>query len=138
MGTMYMGLVGLEGDLAKKALDLRNRATMSNETRTDIKELRDELADWPDDGSTRTFSWTEVKADGTVVKHVDEPLTKKEAESLLENLEEQLSAIKDDSQLAQADLQDNLQKYQQALQTFSAILKDGHDDMMRVINNLKA
>jgi hypothetical protein len=138
MGTMYMGLVGLEGDLEVKARDLEGKNKLADEIRTDLTELRTELADWPDDGSKRAFSWTEVKADGTIVKHENELLTKDQAKALMGNLEESLSSVRDMTETAKFDLQKNLQDYQQALQTFSGILKDSHEQMMRTIANLKA
>ncbi|MBI5510214.1 MAG: hypothetical protein HY903_15770 [Deltaproteobacteria bacterium] len=138
MGTMYMGLVGLEGDLEGRARDLQSRNQLADDLRTDMTEIRNELADWPDDGSTKTFSWTEVKADGTIVEHTNEALTKAQAEALLKNLDEQLAGVRDMNELARFDLQKNMQDYQQALQTFSGILKESHDQMMRTINNLKA
>ena len=138
MGTAYMGIVGLEGDLAAQAKDLQARNQLADELRADMKEIQNELADWPDDGSTRTFSWTEVKADGTVVKHENEKLTKKEAQALLEDLQGQLDGVKDQTELQKMDLQDKMQKYQEALQCFSEILADANKTMLATINNLKA
>jgi len=126
----------MAGARGEKKIKAKNK--LADKIRTDLTELRNELANWPDDGSTRTFSWTEVKADGTVVRHENEALTKQQAQALMANLEEQLASVKEMSELAKFDLQKNLQDYQQALQTFSAILKDAHDQMMRTIQNLKA
>ena len=72
------------------------------------------------------------------MKHENELLTKEQAQTLVQNLEEQLSSVKDMSEIAKFDLQKNLEDYQQALQTFSGILKESHDTMKATIANIKA
>ena len=137
MGTAYMGLVGLEGDLASKAKDLQSKTGLADETRTDITELNSAIADWPDGQATEHFKWTEVDKDGNV-KVCEGDLTKDQAKALVDKLTMQLDNVKDMTELQKLDLQDNMQKYQQALQTFSEILKDAHDTMKATIANLKA
>jgi hypothetical protein len=55
----------------------------------------------------------------------------------VEVLEEKLSSIGDDAQLANIDLQNALQKQQQTLQTISNVSKMHHDTMMSIINNMR-
>ena len=55
----------------------------------------------------------------------------------VEVLEEKLSSIGDDAQLANIDLQNALQKQQQIIQTISNISKMHHDTMMSIINNMR-
>jgi hypothetical protein len=55
----------------------------------------------------------------------------------IERRQAQLSAMGDDAQLANVDLQNQLQKQQQAMQMLSNILKMMHDTAMAIIRNLK-
>ena len=52
-------------------------------------------------------------------------------------LEEKRTLIGDDAQLANIDLQNQLQKQQQTLQTISKVSKIHHDTMMSIINNMR-
>ena len=65
-------------------------------------------------------------------------MTVKELECYIERLELlELATVGDDSQLANVDLQNMLQKQQQALQMMSNISKMSHDTAMAVIRNIK-
>jgi hypothetical protein len=55
----------------------------------------------------------------------------------IERRQAQLNAMGDDAQLANVDLQNQLQKQQQAMQMLSNILKMMHDTAMAIIRNLK-
>ena len=55
----------------------------------------------------------------------------------VEVLEEKLSTAGEDSQLANIDLQNALQKQQQLLQTLSSISKSHHDTLKSIINNMR-
>ena len=57
-------------------------------------------------------------------------------EGLIKDLEEQLSVLGDDSQLAAIDLQDWMQKQQQTLQTMSQVSKTLHDTALAVVRKL--
>jgi hypothetical protein len=59
-------------------------------------------------------------------------------DAVLAELEERLNTLGDDGQLANLDLQNILQKQQQALQMMSSISKSSHDTMMAIIRNLKS
>ena len=54
----------------------------------------------------------------------------------LKNLEDQLNSIGDDAQLANVELQNVLQKQQQAIQMLSSIMKTLHDTAMAVVRKL--
>lgn len=58
-------------------------------------------------------------------------------ETGLKVLEEKVSLMGEDSQLANIDLQNNLQKIQQTLQTLSNVSKAAHDTAMASIRNMK-
>jgi len=55
----------------------------------------------------------------------------------IEVLEEKLSSVGDDAQLANIDLQNSLQKQQQTLQTMSNVSKILHDTAMSIIRNMR-
>ena len=57
-------------------------------------------------------------------------------EAYIEELERQLSAVGDDAQLANTDLQNVLQKQQQTLQMMSNISKMLHDTAMAIIRKI--
>lgn len=59
-----------------------------------------------------------------------------ELDSLLEKWEEKLSETGDDSQLANIDLQNALQKQQQNIQLMSTVSKILHDTAMAVIRKI--
>jgi len=54
-----------------------------------------------------------------------------------EVLDEMLASAGDDSQMANIDLQNTLQKQQQTLQTLSNILKSQHDTLKAIISNVR-
>lgn len=55
----------------------------------------------------------------------------------VEVLEGELASVGEDSQLANMDLQNALQKQQQILQTLSSISKSHHDTLKSIINNMR-
>ncbi len=62
--------------------------------------------------------------------------TKTELETYVQGLEEQLASVGDDAQLANVDLQNNLQKQQQTLQMMSNISKMLHDTAMAIVRKI--
>ena len=60
----------------------------------------------------------------------------KEWDGYIKNLEERLAGVGDDAQLANIDLQNNLQKAQQILQTLSNVSKMLHDTSMAIIRKI--
>ena len=131
--VMFGAMIGVEQELGNFAKEMQNRLNAAGEMRTDITELRDELTDWPDDGSTRTFSWTD--GDGTVHENVS--LTKEEAKSLVDKLDGELETMSEMTDMMRFDLQRASETYQQALNTLSSLLKSQHESLMAVIRNLK-
>jgi len=139
---MYMAVSGMEDVLKGFAERTQNNANITKETRTSVTELNDMLKDWPDDGSTQTFSWNEVafdeKGNPSIKEHTNEPLTKEDAQSLAKQLDTQLTNSQDMGELAKFDLQKTYQDYTQAVSTLANIQKQMYDDAMKVLNNLKA
>ncbi len=66
----------------------------------------------------------------------DAPTTNAELDAYIQGLEEQLSSVGDDAQLANVDLQNMLQKQQQTMQMMSNISKMLHDTGMAIIRKI--
>lgn len=131
----------MENETEEMAEDLNTKIEAKNDLRTESTELSEMISDWPDDGSTQSYTWNsyEVDDDGNVyVQTNTKELTKEEAEALQEDLEGQLETLDDYTQLQQLELQDAYQDQQQAMSTLSQILSSMHDTMKNTINNTKA
>ncbi|MBI3178313.1 MAG: hypothetical protein HYZ27_01550 [Deltaproteobacteria bacterium] len=140
-GTMFMALAGLEGDLQDFAVNVRGKLALVKELRTDITELRDAVANWPEGVEKQKFSWREVTIDeaGNVkVVERSEYLTKEQAAQKADSLEEMKNSLQDLTEMDKFDLQRMTQDYQQAVNTLSALLKSNHDSLKSIIGNLKA
>ena len=98
--------------------------------REDISELRDAISNnvWP-----IKFTYAAQSGDSTTVALV----SIRDATSLLVKLESQHQTMGEDTKLMQLELQNAMQKQQQALQTLSNILKTYHDTAKSIINNMK-
>ncbi len=138
--VMAFGMGDIDGQIYDMAttLDAGNKA--KQDLRETMTELRDEISDstapWP-----QTFTWNEYGTDddgNLTVTERSESLTKAEAETLLENLEGQLSTVGENTQLWQMNLQDAMQKQSELMNIFAAILKNMHDTMAATIRNVKA
>lgn len=64
------------------------------------------------------------------------PMTKRDLENYIKELEEKLSTVGDDAQLANINLQNKLQQMQQTLQTMSTMSKTLHDAAMAIIRKI--
>ncbi len=124
------------------AMDLQGKLNMKGELRTELTEVRDMVANWPEGVETQALSWTEYKVDSktgevTAETHTEE-LTKDQALALQGRLEAQLETLSDVTQMQQFELQQKYQDQQEAMQTLSEILRSMHDTMKNTIANVKA
>ena len=122
---------------------------LKRQMREELSRAREHLANYPEAspldeidplGKVRfTSSLTEDEHGCVRVQTIDvgEAMTVKELECYIERLELELATVGDDSQLANVDLQNMLQKQQQALQMMSNISKMSHETAMAVIRNIK-
>ncbi|MGD2179313.1 MAG: hypothetical protein PVG71_16000 [Anaerolineae bacterium] len=62
--------------------------------------------------------------------------SKEQLENYVADLEQQLSTVGDDAQLANIDLQNALQEVQQAIQTMSSVSKALHDTAVALIRRM--
>lgn len=97
-------------ELAQKAVGLRNAREYRQQLRQRLAEVREALADNPEDGALQA----EMQA-----------------------LEEKLAAADDMTQMMQLQLQDAMQKQQQAFQLLSNIMKSQHETTKSIIQNIK-
>jgi hypothetical protein len=141
-GVLFAGMNGVEQNLYDFFEEVQDRQSQANELRTDITELESMLAEWPDGQETQLFSWHEIvfSEDGTttVVEHKNEPLTKEQAQELLDKLNTQQDSMSTISTQDQFKLQQMTEKYQQAMETLSNILKSQDDTQKGIISNIKA
>ncbi len=140
---MFVAMAGFENDISEFGLMVKAKTDQSRQTREEIVELQEMLADWPEEPSdlTEEFTYTEVtfNDDGTInTRQVTENITKAEAETLLTKLENTRSSLREMTEMQTFDLQSMAEAWQQALQLISAILEDQHKTRTAMINNSKA
>ena len=98
-------------------------------------DVLSEMLDSVDAGTVRLQEISGGVVNGRFpIGELNESLSKQE--SLIEELDARLSSIGDDAQLANIDLQSNLQKQRQILQTMSNVSKMLHDTAMAVIRKI--
>jgi hypothetical protein len=132
----------VEDNVAQFAIDLQGKINMKTELRTQLAEVRDMVANWPEGQDTQTFTWTSYDVDSSTGKvtesvHTQE-LTREEALALQERMQSQLDTLSDITQMQQFELQQKYQEQQEAMQTLSEILRSMHDTMKNTIANVKA
>jgi hypothetical protein len=137
-GVMMMAYAGAEAELQEMAARVKANLEGKKTVREDLAELRDLINDdqWPAE-----FTYTEhVKnASGKLVS-TEKTVTlasKDEAEALLQDLESQLQTMTDMSQMLQLQLQEAMNKQQQAMQILSNIMKNQHDTLKAIIQNMR-
>lgn len=118
---------------------------VKKEIRAELKAARNELAKLAgaEDTAAASFGITPINMEFTGSEEVlgnvstyKDPTTKAELETYIQNLEEDLSSVGDDAQLANVDLQNMLQKQQQTMQMMSNIAKMLHDTAMAIIRKI--
>ena len=101
-----------------------------------LKELNDRKSDDPNAKSGTSTQYGESDME-FIVRHadlIDDKILSLQTGLLV--LEDKLATTRGDSQLANIDLQNTLQKQQQLLQTMSNISKSLHDTQMAMIRNM--
>ncbi len=140
-GAMLFGLYGMELNLQGYFDKVKAEQQVASDIRTDVAEIEGALADWPDDGSTETFDYREVifNEDGTitVVEHKDVEMTKEQAQALVDSLKGQIESMGQFEQREMMELQQMVNRYQQAMNTLSNIMKNMHDTHRAVIGNIR-
>jgi len=119
-----------ETDALDYANQIQENLDAKKSLRETISELRNIITDdrWP-----VKFSYYDENDVVTVVLS-----SVKDAMVLEQELEQKLQTISDMTQMMQLDLQDAMQKQNQAMQTLSAIMKSQHDTLKAIISNMRA
>ena len=140
--ALLMGMYGVEKNLRGYFTKVQGEQHLASEVREDIAVLEDMLADWPDDGSTELIDYREVRfsSDGTpsVVEHQGAALTKEEAQALLNKLKGNVETLGHFENQDMMMLQFMVNRYQQAMNTLSNILKSKNDTHKGIIGNIRA
>ncbi len=119
---------------------------IKKDIRAELQRARDVWVDYAGKDETTALS-TPFKAtppateftgatEGTATQPHDDCTTKAELETYIQEMEESLSSVGDDAQLANVDLQNMLQKQQQTMQMMSNIAKMLHDTAMAIIRKM--
>ncbi len=134
-------LGGVEASLFDFGAKVDKLNKLSEELRLTRTELRDLIDSWPEGQETQNFSWNEVSFDDAgnpvVTAHVNEPLTKEQAEKLLEDLDDMKQSVADTSELAKFDLQTQTEEYQRIVQLLTTIAEEDNRAKSNIINNIK-
>jgi hypothetical protein len=139
---LVMGMSGVENNLFGFFTKLQEKQALGNDMRTEIAELEGMLQDWPAGKDKQIFSYREVimNPDGTtkVIEHKNEALTKDQAAALVTKLKGQQDALSTITTQDSTKLQLMTEKYQQAMNTLSNIIKAQDDTRKAIIANAKA
>ncbi len=135
------GLWGVEQNLYGFFDKMRANQNLASSVRTDAADVTEALATWPDDGSTELFSYTDltINDDSSVstTAYTDVELTKEEAKALLKRLELNIESLSTVTTMEGMELQRMTNKYQQASETISNILKLTYETQKNILQNVK-
>jgi hypothetical protein len=139
--SYFAGIGAVEKELQTYFTEVKERQQVAAEARTDQAELVEMLSSWPDDGSSESFTYREIKVsdDGElVVTEKTVQLTKEQALGLLQSLELQGSTIGEITAMDGFKLQKMTQDYQEGMTILSNILKQQDETLRGTIQNVKA
>jgi hypothetical protein len=86
-------------------------------------------------GGTTDYNESDLDFITRKLAHIDQQINS--LDTGIKVLEEHLQSTGDDGQMMQMQLQDAMNKQQQAMQTLSAIMKAQHDTMKAIISNMR-
>jgi hypothetical protein len=138
--TMLAANYGLQANVNQIAAKVATSNQIKSILREEITMLMDILSDWFDDGSAKKITYNsciKIADDRYEIVEKTEVMSKEQAEALIEKMDSQLEALSDMSQQLQLQLQDAMNKQQQAMQMISNIMKTMHDTAKAIIQNMK-
>jgi hypothetical protein len=122
----------------KKAI--RQELTDARKRLADVAGAEDKASlspPWPGKGISSDFTGSAGKPGMDAALYKDGAIdTKGKLDAYIKGLEEKLSSVGDDAQLANVDLQNVLQKQQQTIQMLSNISKMLHDTAMAIVRKI--
>ena len=126
--VLYTTVGSAQAEVHDFATQLQDNLDAKAAKREEIADFRDQMAEWP---PPQEGTWVFEMPDGSQV-----PMTKEQAESHLQKLEDELQTMSDMTPMMQIQLQDAMQKYTQAMQTLSNVMKIMHDTAMAIIRKI--
>jgi hypothetical protein len=140
--VLRLGLSGAEAKTQNLANQLKAGLDLEKQVQNSYSDLQDQIGSaWPngDDGSTKSFTYMQTvkDKDGNVtgMKEATEDLAYSEANAKLQGLEGDNKSIGDNTDMMKMNLQDAMQKQQQAMSILSNIVKMNHDTLKSTISN---
>ena len=137
-GVMYRAITPAEARTLELAQRLQRNLDAKRQLHETITEIRDVITDdvWP---TEVTYFDVEKTNRGSyrVVKRTVGLGAKQHAKNLVGELEVKLLTVADMTQMLQMQLQDAMNKQQEAMRLLSAIMKNQHDTLKAIISNLK-
>jgi len=109
---------------------------ISKEQETSVYDASDRLASGTTAESSTQYRESDLDFITRMLSSIDQEINALYTE--IEVLEKKLHSVGDDAQLANIDLQNQLQKQQQTLQTMSNVSKMLHDTAKAIISNMRA
>ena len=138
---MAAAMSGVDASLTQFAMRVNDLNNLAKDLRTQYTELADMIKDWPDDGSKKTFSWDEAtfddKGNPTIVHHTNEPLTKEQAQNLLQHIDDMKSNASDIGATASFDLQQMSQNASEIQTMITDLLAQIHQSAQNIVSNMK-
>ena len=134
--VLEMAVTSAESDMYGFADELQKNLAEKKQTREEIADFRSQMTetDWSKAGADGKMAFDVPDGKGG---HKQVMMTKDEAQNHLDGLQTKLDTASDMTQMAQMRLQDAMNKQSQAIQTLSAIMKNVHDTIKGVLNNLR-
>jgi hypothetical protein len=138
--VLRLAYLETSADLREQAKKVAFYNEMKRQTRQHLQEVRGRLAARATKNDTISVQTLAIASKTTakkpVVRGKAQVMTEIRAVEYMRDLEDELSTIDDDAQLANVDLQNALQKQQQTLQMMSNISKSLHDTAQSIIKKL--
>ena len=135
--TTYMGLIGLQTDLADFASTVSAQNNRLQTARTQYANLTDTVANWPKGQETVQFTWSDLDAKGNTVQ-TSGALTQDQAQAKADQLQNNtIPQLSSTNQIQQLQLQNLTQNYQQGVNTLSNVLKFQFDTVKSIIGNIR-
>jgi hypothetical protein len=136
---MTMAMAGTEADVAKMAVRVQANLEAKARLREDMAALRDIIADgtFPVEFGYTHATVNEAGGDLVATAKTVTLAGAEQARALLKDLNDTLQTMTDMGQMLNLALQDAMQKQQQVMQMLSAIMKNQHDTLKAIIQNMR-
>ena len=131
----YMGLVGLQGELANYANEMSATTEQKKALGKEIADLNLAISEWPAGTDKQELSKVTPNDDGTFTI-TKESMTKESAKASLAAAKGINDSLGSDQQLQSMNLQQMMSQYSNAVNMMSNILKAGYDAGKNTLGNI--